>query len=81
MNIITAFRNLVELRERQEIFVKNDYCQCPKLLLQEQYVIMGRAEQISVTEARLLIPQRPFVRIWQANMEARFKSIGEICDN
>ena len=79
VRVITVFRSLVDLKTRQEIFVQDDYCQCPRLFLRKQYVIMGTAEQIS--ELRLLIPQRPFVRIWQTNMKARLKSIGDICDD
>ena len=81
VKVKTVFRSLVEIKERQEIFVVNDYCQCPILLPHKQYIIMGTAEQISVTEFRLLIPPRPFVRIWNLNMEVKFKAIGDICDN
>lgn len=81
VKVKTVFRSLVEIKERQEIFVVNDYCHCPILLPHEQYIIMGTAEQISVTEFRLLIPPRPFVRIWNFNMEVKFKAIGDICDN
>lgn len=81
VRVITLFRSLVDLKTRQEIFVQDDYCQCPRLFLRKQYVIMGTAEQISVSELRLFIPQRPFVRIWQTNMKARLKSIGDICDD
>lgn len=83
VRIIRVFRSrrVVQLKERQKIFVHvvNDYCQCPNLSLRKQYVIMGTVEQISITEFRLLIPPRPFVRLWNSNMEARFQSI--ICDN
>ena len=81
VRVITVFRSLVDLKTRQEIFVQDDYCQCPRLFLRKQYVIMGTAEQISVSELRLFIPERPFVRIWQTNRKARLKSIGDICDD
>ena len=81
VKIIKVFRSVVELKEREDIFVLNDYCQCPRLELRGQYVIMGTVEQVSVTHVRLLIPPRPFVWIWKSRMEAGFQTISDICDH
>lgn len=81
VKVIKVFKSVVKLKERQEIFVVNDYCKCPDLSLQKQYVIMGTAEQITVSEVRLLIPPRPFVKMWNSLMQSRYQAIGDICDD
>lgn len=79
VRIIKKFKSAVDLKVRQDIFVVNDHCQCPKLELREQYVIMGTVEKISITDVRLLIPARPYAWIWKSRMEAGLESI--TCDN
>ncbi|XP_068691105.1 uncharacterized protein [Montipora foliosa] len=80
VKIITVYRSLVKIRKRQEIHVQNDDCHCPYLLRGQLYVIMGTAERISRTEVRLMIPPRPFVRLWDSNMRTKYRSLSGICD-
>ena len=65
------FKSTADLGIRESIFVLNDDCQCPKLKLRKQYVIMGTVE----TDMRLVIPQRPFVWIWKSRMKAGLESV------
>lgn len=81
MKVTKVFRSVVKVKQLQEIFVANDRCRCPPFFLREQYVIMGIAKQISVTEVRLLIPARPFVKIWNSKMNPRYRSLSDVCDN
>lgn len=79
VRIIKVFKNIVDLKVQENIFVVNDDCQCPKLELREQYVIMGTVETISITDIRLVIPPRPFVWMWKSRMETGLESV--ICGN
>ena len=69
------YRSIVDLQVRENIFVVNDDCQCPKLELRKQYVIMGTVETFSITGIRLVIPPRPFVWMWKARMETGLQSV------
>ena len=80
VKIITVYRSLVKIRKRQEIHVQNDDCHCPYLSRGQLYVIMGAVERISRTEVRLMIPTRPYVRIWDSNMHTKYRSLSGICD-
>ena len=79
VRIIKKFKSAVNLKVRQDIFVVNDDCHCPKLELRGQYVIMGTVEQVSISDVRLLIPVRPYVWMWKSRMDAGLESI--TCDN
>ena len=73
------FKSTVDLQERENIFVVNDDCQCPKLEVRKQYVIIGTVETICTTDIRLVIPQRQFAWMWKSRMKAGLESVS--CGN
>ena len=75
------FKSIVDLRVRENVFVVNDDCQCPKLEVRKQYVIMGTVDSITDIRLviRLVIPQRPFVWMWKSRMKAGLESVS--CGN
>ena len=79
VRVIKILKSAVDLKVREDIFVANDQCKCPKLELREQYVIMGTMVKVSITDTRLVIPSRPYVWKWRSRMEEGLKSI--TCDN
>lgn len=79
VRIIKEFKSTLDLQVREDIYVVNDDCQCPKLEVQEQYIIMGTVKVISIRGTRLVIPPRPFVWMWKSRMKAGLESI--TCDS
>ena len=82
---MTVFKSKRKLQGRDDIFVFNDYCHCPKLQIREQYVIMGKERNTGLEDlganSQLVIPPRPFVWKWRSRMTAGLKSIRDICDS
>lgn len=86
VRIIAVFKSKRKLENRDDIFVFNDYCNCPKLRMKEHYVIMGKEERNTGLEdlgsySQLVIPPRPFVWKWRPRMTAGLRSIKDICGN
>lgn len=80
VKVKTVYRSSVNIKKRQEVYVLNDYCNCPNLLRGRQYVIMGKMNKIMSNEIRLLIPPRPYVKVWNSHMATRYRSISGICN-